>query len=377
MNKSRNSNVELLRVVGIILILLNHTLQNDLLPAAAFPWSVASSLFSRLGGLGDVIFFGITAYYLSLQWGVTLRGQLRRVWILEQQLLVYSIGLYCVTLLIRLTGAGFNSYDFNGLLSMGIESLLPLSSGFWWYPTSYAVFLVTLPFLNILLRCIGERAHGALAGMLFILCSISTQWGPLSLGWTPALFVYQYVVFSYVVWYLHLSRKILIRLVCVAALLGVIGPLISGVTGADVSGRYLNVPQSMPSMVVGFALVLLMISLPVRSSRIVNRVASCAFAAYLIQCYPSGSQVIGKAVGMVATLTGEQWPVRMLLEVLIALGVLMLAVLVDSVRQFVFTKTVGRHKGRVFDRVWELAVRSCPAIRHFGENEGACEQQGD
>lgn len=360
MSRARNSNIELLRIIGIVLILLNHTLQNDLLPATAFPWSFASSLLARLGGLGDVIFFGITACFMSQSGGGTsLRGQLRRVWVLERQLLVYSLGLFLMTFAAWFAGFGFNSYDASAMLSLGIMSLLPLSSKLWWYPSAYAVFLVALPFLNMLLRRMGESVHRAIAATLFVLCSVppSSILGPLSLGWTPALFVYQYVVFSYVAWYMRLDKAILSRLALAAALLAVIGPLISGLTGADVSGGYLNLPQSMPSMVLGFSLVLLAVGAPLRCNGAINRVASCAFAAYLIQCYPSGLLVVSKAVGVVADLTGELWVGRILLEALIALGVLAVAVVVDSLRQAVFSMTVDSRKGRYFDRIWEFVER--------------------
>ena len=333
-------------------------------PPKAFPWSVASSLLGALGGLGDVIFFGITAYYLSQRSeGMTLKGQLRRVWILERQLLVYSVGIFLVTLALRLAGVGFKTYDRSWLIWLGFKSLLPLSSCFWWYATAYAVLLVALPFLSALLRHLGRKAHGALAATLFAFCSIPTKWGVFSFGWTPAVFLYQFVVFSYVVWYLRPRRNVLRSLAVAAALLGMTGPLISGITGANMSGGYLNVPQAMPPMVLGFSLVLLAVGSPSRNIRVVDRIASCAFAAYLMQRSPSGIIVGAKAVGVIAGLTGEQWAASILLEILFSLCILVAAVVVDSLRQAVFARTVDRRRGRLFDSLWELAAEKLPEVR--------------
>lgn len=363
MASSRNSNVESLRIVGIVLILLNHTLQNDCLPVAAFPWNSVLNLLSRLGGLGDVIFFGITAYYLAnSETRLTLRGQLRRIWLLERQLLVYSIGCYIATFVVWINGLGFNTFDGNALVELGLKSLIPLSSNLWWYPTAYAVFIIVLPFLDILLRHLGTRMHGALAAALFILCSVSTIPGPFSLSWTPALFVYQYIVFSYVVWYLHPSRSAILSLVLFAILIGVIGPLVYGVAGFDVSGSNLNMPQSMAPMVIGFSLVLLMAELPARTNGAVNRVASCSFAAFLLLCYPSGSILTSKVVGVIAGLTGELWVARIFFEALFALGFLMIALITDALRQAVFSRTFDKHRGGLFDSIWSIASKQFPEL---------------
>lgn len=366
--RSRNSSVELLRIIGIVLILMNHVLEKDLLPVAAFPWSIVSSLLARLGGLGDVIFFGITAYYLSNRGEeLSFKGQLRGVWILERQLLSYSIALFLVTLVVRYFGLGFDTYDAQALLGLGIKSLLPLSSYFWWYASAYAVFLIALPFLDALLRYMGRGAHRALAAVLFIFCAVPTVSGPFQMGWTPPLFLYQYIIFSYVARYLHPSRKALVLLALTSALLGMAGPVISGVIGSDVSGSYLNSPQAFPPMVLGFSLVLLAVDSPIRTNRIVNEIASCAFAAYLIQCYPSGKLVVGKVVGIIASGTGSQWLERILLEILFAVSILGAAIVAEKFRKALFYRTVDRHKGGLFDRLWELVESQFPKVGALGE----------
>lgn len=206
--QKRNSKVELLRIIGIVLILLNHGLQDDLLPASTLPWSIFSNLFSRLGGVGDVLFFGITAYYLcQKERASSIRSGLRRIWLLERQLLFYSIGLFLLTLILWSKGIGFQTYSSDGMIALGIRSVMPLASAFWWYPTSYAVFLLAQPFLDYLLQCGGKRFHGALAGLLFVIFSVQVPRVPLLLNWTPALFVYQYIVFSYVIRHCNLKKE--------------------------------------------------------------------------------------------------------------------------------------------------------------------------
>lgn len=65
--KTRDSGVEALRIVAMMLIVLNHTMQITMVPGGAGAGIIlpfVSNLLSRLGALGDVIFFSITSYYL-------------------------------------------------------------------------------------------------------------------------------------------------------------------------------------------------------------------------------------------------------------------------------------------------------------------------
>lgn len=55
----------------------------------------------------------------------------------------------------------FDKPDMN--IALVIKSLLPLIYGVWWYPTSYAVFLLFLPFLEQGLKALGKRNHLILA----------------------------------------------------------------------------------------------------------------------------------------------------------------------------------------------------------------------
>lgn len=152
----RNSNVESLRLFAIILILLNHTVQEKILDLSiASPFlSYGSYFLARLGGLGDVIFFGITAWYLAAG-ATTPKKSCERAWLLERQLLFYSVGLFLFVLLMRGAGLGFKSVEVKGIISWGISSAFPLLTKVWWYPTSYVCFLLVCPWANRILRRLG------------------------------------------------------------------------------------------------------------------------------------------------------------------------------------------------------------------------------
>lgn len=276
--RKRNGRVEALRLLAIMLILLNHTLQEDIFPAEAFPVSVASSLLARLGGLGDVLFFGITAYYLCQGKG-TFRDSLRRSYLLWRELIWYSAGLFLATVIVRWAGVGFQAYVTRDFIDLGIKSCMPLASQMWWYPSAYVVFLLAMPWINRILSFLGRDVHGAVTAALFVLYSVPVSAPIAQLGWTPLLFVYQYIVFSWVTWYAKPSRGLLRALVLASSIVGLVGPFVGGLLGVDVAGGYLNLPQSLPSMVLGYSLVLLAADDETDCGLIVGRLASSAFAA--------------------------------------------------------------------------------------------------
>lgn len=61
------------------------------------------------------------------------------------------------------------------------KTVLPLLTNMWWYPTSYALFLLLLPFISHSLQKIGYRNHKALAICVLLL------WGALAMVPFPVM----------------------------------------------------------------------------------------------------------------------------------------------------------------------------------------------
>lgn len=152
----RNSSVELLRIVSMFMILVHHFVVHNGFDAASLPIGptrfILEVFFEGSGKVGVVVFFAISSWYL-LDREQGLRDSLRRIWLMEGQLLFYGICLYGFVRLVQ-PGA-LSGRDL-------LRSLLPLGSSCWWYMSSYAGFLLLLPFLQKGLRALDERAHGSL-----------------------------------------------------------------------------------------------------------------------------------------------------------------------------------------------------------------------
>lgn len=105
------------------------------------------------GKVGVVIFFSISAWFF-LDKEQTIKSNLKRAWIMERELLFWSLILVTFYLV-------FDRADLS--MKLMVKSVMPLSMGVWWYATAYAIFLALLPFLAKGLKALSREYHLALA----------------------------------------------------------------------------------------------------------------------------------------------------------------------------------------------------------------------
>lgn len=138
----RNSSIELLRIIAMFMILAHHFIVHngyDVLKLGLGPERIFFQLVMAGGGkVGVVIFFSISAWFL-LDREQTIKSNLKRVWIMERELLFWSLILVTFYLV-------FDRADLS--MKLMVKSVMPLSMGVWWYATAYAIFLMLPPSLQ-------------------------------------------------------------------------------------------------------------------------------------------------------------------------------------------------------------------------------------
>lgn len=113
-SKVRSSSFELLRIVAMLGIAFNHVLIQDRMLGQPLGVRSINKVLTNFGGVGDVVFFGLTAWFLCAQQTLSIKRNWRRIWLLERQVLFYSwlfFALYC--------GARFGLGGFPSQLDMG------------------------------------------------------------------------------------------------------------------------------------------------------------------------------------------------------------------------------------------------------------------
>lgn len=385
--KARNSSIELLRIIAMLMIVTSHCVLYTDLNVLTMRFGVNKVLIETFlysgGKIGVVAFFAISAWFLSDKGGV--RAGFRRVWILEREILFWSLTLFAIAVV---------SDRSQMTASLGVRSLLPVITALWWYPTAYAVFLLMFPFVAKGLRSFGEQMHRTLCILMFVLWTALDMLMPLSGVGLPGgnwlSFVYIYTLISFYKWYMRPLRRatawwmLLVGYGLLAAEAVAGGVLFARTGKLGVLQVYLSRAEfRLPVLMIGFALFVLAERRTFHSG-LINAVAASTFGVYLISEYPFmrsriwGSQWIdfsrltGAAdSGDAAGATGAAGSPLLIVAIIGAsIAVFAVCAVFDQIRELLFRLTIDRNRGKWFDALWN-GVGGLKAMRNDIDDTGA------
>ena len=344
-SNNRNSHVESLRLIAMLGITLNHfpwdyfALSTN--GATGFATQFIVNLLSNFGGIGDCLFFGISAWFISGEAQGGLHKNLKRIFKIELQLLFYSISLFIVSFAIPHVLAG--TCSFGSISHALFEAVFPIASTHWWYPTSYVLFLLFCPFLNKGLRALNRREHTLLAFILLVLYglfpySFLDGLVHFDMSYSVWLFLYQYVIFTYIKWYCpeaFRNRSLGWRLVGFGLVSGIglqiaFGmPLLAAGKSMLSHQLWFNTPACLPPMLVAIGLLILALAKTPIANPVLNRAASGTLAVYLIVTDAATSELIGKTVAFMG-LSGFQY---LALALIVSAAIFVISISIDLIRQ--------------------------------------------
>lgn len=359
MGGGRNSSIELLRIVAMFMILASHFVVHngyDVKDLPVGPMRIFFQLVMQSGGVvGVVIFFTISAWFF-LDKEQTIKSNLKRIWILEREVLFWSLVPLAFFLVFDRTALG---------MKLIVRSVAPTTMGLWWYVTAYAAFLALLPFLSKGLRALGKRNHLILVAIVLVIWGL-TSFIPGAVGLNGYQdgvfgFIYLFILISAYKWYMKpftlkqiwlmtgIGFGFFVVYTCASIALALLGIN---------KGIFINAHWKLPVIMVGFGMFLLFDRLSFHS-RIVNRVARSAFAVYLITEYPPVRDILWKCLDL-RNFLDQPFAIWQISGILLV--VYIVCTLIDFVRQWLFSLTVDRNRGHWFELVWS---KTAERIRHI------------
>lgn len=346
--KGQNSSIELLRIIAMFMILAHHFIVHngyDVLNLPLGPERIFFQLVMAGGGkVGVVIFFSISAWFF-LDKEQTIKSNLKRVWIMERELLFWSLILVTFYLV-------FDRADLS--MKLMVKSAMPLSMGLWWYATAYAVFLALLPFLSKGLKALGREYHLALAATVLVIWGLTSFIpGAQSLTDNVFGFIYVFILISAYKWHMMPFTTKQVWLVIGIGLgfflLYTAASAMLSLLGHDM-GIFITGSWKLPVIMVGFGVFLLFDRVTFHS-RVINRIAQSAFAVYLITDYAASEKLLWARLFNLQDL--YQQPLAILQILGILLVIYAVCTLLDFIRQALFAATIDRRRGRWFDLLWD------------------------
>ena len=281
MIKQRDSNLELLRIITMLVIVAHHYVVNSGLISEILEckdWS-NNALFLLLFGCGGKIgincFVMITGYFMCLS-SVSVRKYLKLILQVE----FYKIVFYILFV-------SFGKIDFS--VSSCLKSLLPIVSIKHNFVGCFLVFYLMIPFLNVLIRGLSRKQHQML--LLFsvfffvVLPQLSVSYEFNYVGW----FTVVYFIASYLRKFppfMFENKKI----VSVGLLLSLALSFLSVVmgywwflkTGHAVWYYFVIDSNSVFAVLVSIFLFLFFKNLHISYSKLINLIAASCFGVLLI-----------------------------------------------------------------------------------------------
>ena len=349
-NGGRNSSIELLRIIAMFMILAHHFIVHNGYDVKQLPLGPERILFQLVmaggGKVGVIIFFSISAWFF-LDREQTIKSNLKRVWIMERELLFWSLILVTFYLV-------FDRTDLS--MKLMVKSVMPLSMGLWWYATAYAIFLALLPFLAKGLKALGREYHLALAATVLVIWGL-TSFIPGMIGINDGFFgfIYLFILFSAYKWYMKpfTTRQVWLMIGTGLGffLLYTCASITLSLLGHDM-GIYITGDWRLPVIMVGFGMFLLFDRVTFHN-RAINRIAQSAFAVYLITDYAASEKLLWARLFNLQDLYQQPLAILQILGILLAIYTT--CTLIDFIRQALFAATIDRCRGRWFDLLWDKA----------------------
>ena len=188
--KKRDSNLELYRIIVMILIVAHHYVVNSGLTDVIqqSPTEVKSIylyIFGMWGKIGINCFVLITGYFMC-QSNITLRKFSKLVlWVI-----FYNVLLYCIFLV-----SGKQQFSIKSL----INALLPIHNIKDGFVSCFLIFFLNIPFLNILVENMDKKQHTLLLMLSLFVYSIWPQLPYISVSMNYVIwFCVLYILSSYI-----------------------------------------------------------------------------------------------------------------------------------------------------------------------------------
>ena len=280
-NSARKSNIELLRIIAMVMIIAHHIAVHS-----NFVFSTNSISINRLwiqfiqmgGKIGVDIFVLISGYFLITSNSIKT-SKVLKLWL---QIFTYSAGIFLVIILFFPQALG---------IKVLVKNVFPITFSKWWFASTYFMLYLISPYINRLLNSFCKKEYQRLLVLLFVSwCLIPTflsaSWQSNALLW----FVFLYALAGYVRLYIDVtsiksSKCILIAgAIAVLTFLSVITFDILGLKISFVAthATFFYGMEKLPILVISLMLFLGFANMKIGCVPFINTISSTCFGIYLL-----------------------------------------------------------------------------------------------
>lgn len=281
----RHSNIELLRIIAMIMILAHHFSIHGGFELSADVISVNRLWlqFIQIGGkIGVNVFVLISGYFLISSKSLKI-NKVIKLWI---QIFMYSVLIFLLFIIL-----GIEPFEIKEL----IMSCFPITYSQWWFASTYFMLYLISPYINKLLNMLDKREYQRLLMLLTICwCIIPTLTAQSFQSNGLLWFVYLYSLAGYIKLHnpkTNIKSTTYILLSILVTILTFLSATFFELLGMKVAFFKIHATffhtmhyemQRIPIVVISVLLFVGFLKINIGYKRIINLVASATFGVYLI-----------------------------------------------------------------------------------------------
>ena len=282
--KSRNSNIELLRIISMIFIIISHYTVHNNYNLFGMPIGFNRYILevAILGNIGVWIYILITGYFMC----ESNKVKISKLFKLYFQILFYSLVIYMLFCLF-----GDENFSLKGL----IKNMFPITFKVYWFATAYAILYLLTPFLNKMIQNMTRKEHFKFNLMYLLIFSIIRTFTNQDFYCSQLVeFIFIYSIGAYLRLYPDniFNRKANNKKIFIISTI----LLLSSTLILDLLGLKIKILQGHSQhffnrhsiLVIMFSISLFSIFINKKecTNKIINKLAGCTFGIYLIHDNP-------------------------------------------------------------------------------------------
>ena len=317
----RKSNIELLRIVAMLLIVAHHFVLHG-----GFAFSTEEITVNRLwiqfwqmgGKAGVNLFVLISGYFLIRSNFVKINRVLKMYW----QIFLYSLPLFLL-----FVAVGLESFS----VKEALRSAFPVTLGRWWFASAYFVLYLISPFLNRLLTSLNKPDYRKLLLLTTVCWSLvptltDNSFQSNELVW----FMYLYAVAGYI--RLHTDLAGISGKKAFSAALIFFALTYLSVLTFDLIGLWIPFVgqratffygmQKLPILIISISLFLGFLKTNIRHSAAINTLSATMFGVYLIHEHPCVRTFLWKTLFRCASFSDSPYLIPYSIAVILCVFIL-------------------------------------------------------
>lgn len=337
----RNSSVELLRILCMVMIVFHHFARHGEFQFGDYDLTIPKLWYNFIimgGKIGVNIFVLISGYFLINNNKKLFNYQrLKKTW---SQVFFYSVVFEVFFILVY--------YVFKERLDLSnlLDSFFPITTSQWWFASTYFVLYLIHPFLNKLLISLNKSTYQTVLLVAAFCWSViptftnqnyegnSLLWfvfiyslsGYIRLhGFNPKFKNYHYAIISVILSFMTYASSVVIS---------ILGSKISEIT---ISTTYFYSTQSVLVLLLSICIFMAFATTEINNSKVINIVASATFGVYLIHENHYLRNIFWQTIFKNASYQNS---LRIIpISVVAVISVYVICTVIELIRQYVVEKT--------------------------------------